>query len=763
MSSNLSGNLSTSPSTLNTSNDLVKKNNYINAEFESERIRFDMNLPNKTSAIIITCAEKLDKIIELGKADSNLLKLFFDKLIDVVKQADYYGDRAKILNHLIVRKVIIYIFNNKIVCEGNHGQWINVLNTSAKEGIKILDFFRHIKNCYFNEGETLQLFKIIKDKSNLSYGQIGRSEMINFLSDNDIFNYDNFNELMELAIKHECKKFLDKIIEKAKIKNKKISFSHASLLSIFRNDDLDVFKIALTYNVKMSEFILNQACSHGSTLIVKFLLDNKISPTADTMKAIIEFNYTPSHVYGKLTHLYEKDKNRTLVNMIRSYGYVITYDDILKLTKARIKIDDFESLGIKLDSKYLEICTEISFYPYNAKGLVANQGCLEKECGKSGNLTRIKNLIKDGIKPTQACLQNACKQKNNFQAISFLCTKGLKFDEQCLLNISKTIDNRTLTKAIEEFIEQNNSKFKKQEDLIKKLQEDKTTSVKSTKTVELEDSDDSDNSSGDHSDSKKEEVIKKVTKKANTIKKTKKEKKTINLNNDTSDEENKEDENKNNKIIDEIMDTNNSTNLENCSEDCSEDYPDDYVDFEQPKNESRNEPMNKKTQVTYTNSTFDQLDDDDKLVKKSKKVKSKSKSKDETDKKKSKKINITNDVNEINKINEINKVDTKNINNVTNIKNEIVLTDPPEDYDLRIERDINSKILSVFDLKPKTRLSYLGFRKHFYQYLLKKNMIEKENIKLDKQIANFINKKENDLINVKDIDKVVYTLLKNSE
>jgi hypothetical protein len=301
----------------------------------------------------------------------------------------------------------------------------------------------------FNENQTELIFKKISDQTS-------------FWKYDNYYNGDPTKDSYVKLIDKHCDAFFcsDSTLILASISklhgfitraiNNKYNIPQQCLNGIIQSKNLELTKLVLLSGCKLNTDALVSACSTCDIELIKFVLNNKVVPTKKCFDAIVEASdNNPQYMARSEKKNIEKkiiSKKSMCIDELKTYGYKITYDDVVSATKKRIMINNFASLGIKLDNKFMEICSDVSFYPYKVDGLKPTTTCLQNECKKAGNLTIIKDLVKRGIKPDIQCLRHACKHKSNIQTIKFLIEKGnLIPDIECLKSIISTISNRTLT------------------------------------------------------------------------------------------------------------------------------------------------------------------------------------------------------------------------------------------------------------------------------------------------------------------------------
>lgn len=238
---------------------------------------------------------------------------------------------------------------------------------------------------------------------------------------------------------------------KTAIQNKVI-FPQKSLGRLFENADLDLCKIAIVSGCKPDIFALKGACTSGNIDKIKFVLNSKIVPTKECFDALITAAGKVDHQANRYNRIHNtgktivKNSATTCIDLLRSHGYKLTYDDVLAATRAMVVINDIDKLGLTLDKRLMDVCSENSFYPYTIKGLEVDVKCLQQECKKSGNINIIRDIMKKGVVPDIECLKNASTVRTNIQVIKLLIEKGgISPDLDCVKNFATASRNSTLT------------------------------------------------------------------------------------------------------------------------------------------------------------------------------------------------------------------------------------------------------------------------------------------------------------------------------
>ncbi len=238
--------------------------------------------------------------------------------------------------------------------------------------------------------------------------------------------------------------------------------------AIIKNGSLELLKRVILRGTNLDNKCLEYACAicpevsyysstnspiktiQAITEKIKFILENKIQPTKKSFMNIIKAGINGSGRYirnGRKT----VDKDDRL-ELLLSYGYNLTYDDVKHALKNYIMIMNIEKYNIKFDATILHICSNIGAYPYTIKDINPDIECLVNECKKSGNLATIKKLVTTyKLSPNNMCLKEACKIRSNYQTIKYLLSKNVKVDIDCIGNLIQAHCNRALVGVFDEY------------------------------------------------------------------------------------------------------------------------------------------------------------------------------------------------------------------------------------------------------------------------------------------------------------------------
>ena len=213
---------------------------------------------------------------------------------------------------------------------------------------------------------------------------------------------------------------------------------------------------------------LKEACRTLNLKIVNSILMCKVSPTSECIKSLL---ISCSFGYYKIKEDSKAKLVAEIIDCLVLFGYVLTYDDVYNALCKGCYVNNIKRFNIQFDSKFLEQCTRLSYYPYNDIGLKPTMDCLYIESKRIGNVQSMKKLISQGLEPDIKCLIQACDNKTNIQNIKYLVeTHNIQPNIECLKTISKHIGNNTLTYLLDHFFFENksNPKISKNNKNIKK-------------------------------------------------------------------------------------------------------------------------------------------------------------------------------------------------------------------------------------------------------------------------------------------------------
>lgn len=763
----------------------------LNIEHEVMLLHASITLPNQSNMQV---GGNAGKIIDFLSKGIKLDQLVFDALIEsIILQRNTYSSRgygygtsvstkdALIKDNRISQAITEMLKNKSITIEN-----IDCAVMGQSGGLKLLEIVASTGR-NFSLKQTQDILKSVP--TSLYYREDVETYRTFFNTYANSFQVDT--TILEFASQYNFDKFILKMVDK------KMKLTQKCLDSAVKSKNLELVKLMLLAGTHLSEDILVTACKFSSIEMIKYILENKIVPTKKCFDAAINYTSDDSEKddYG---YRYRKRRSATLKNVttthqseiirvLKAYGYKITYNDVTEATKKLIKINDFESLGIKLDTKFLDVCIEKSFYPYKTNGITPGVNSLEKECEKSGNLTNIKKLVSQGVKPNIKCLQNVCLHKNNIQAVTFIMSKGIKPDLACIQNIAQSVGNRTLNLLLDEYAknagielktsnlvgESDDSETNDDSDSdsdacakapIKVQKKTPSANIQITQTYESEDDSDSED---EKENDDQEEVIEEKQFVDSDVDFEMELKVQNNLEHESEQESDYESDSEQSvqitsppkpvskvvskktiqkpieKIPEREPDSSDSDQSESGSEESDSDKTESESDEEVPilpppkKLATKKTVTQKATQKSITAKPIVT-----KPVKKTKILTPDSSSDEESDGSEDENI--------------VNKIVPPIVATNTNTYQEI-----PDDYDMRVSRTLEQKVMTLLTLKAGTTGSFMFVRSTFLNYLIKQKLITNSNIKINKVLAPLVYKKENNVVDMSEFDKLTYNLMKN--
>lgn len=510
--------------------------------------------------------------------------------------------------------------------------------------------------------------------------------------------------------------------------------------------NFDIFKNLFLHGLKMSTEILEIACKYINEQVMHYLLENKIQPNKQCFDAIVNSmadNNIGYRYKSKQNNIPQVSKKTELINIITNFGYNLTYDDILYATRCKVVIKNIENYNIKFDNRFIEICSEIGFYPdYNIKDLKPTSVCLEKECTRTGNIAQVKKLVNMGIKPTTKSLENSCCHKNNMANVKYLVEQGAEPNLECIKNIARSLGNRTLDFIISEY----------EKTLIK--------TVKNENNIK---------------NNTKQSNAKKNGEKSSNIKKKLQylSDENIDIHGESSDDQSTDNESSDNQSVDENIqvisdyeddvlndDSSESTSSTDSDEqlfsdpepetDSDSETDSDYETSNKSKTKKKNVVAKDKKKMSKTDSEIDSDSETSNKSKTKKTIVVKGKKKMDTN---NSNISISS-----NKSKEKSPNKVKKENEPVRIK----IDEPKIKIDQRTKIIMGSPVQKMFNLKKGEVMSFLDLRRRLLDYFNKNSLYYEKNkllIKIDKKIADSLKLEENKYLHFDDLDNLIYKIM----
>jgi len=248
-----------------------------------------------------------------------------------------------------------------------------------------------------------------------------------------------------------------------------------------------ILEILNTINPNLQS--LQYVCQLKDKIIIEKIVTHKIKPDQACFTGLISGNHwqKPANDAVQIAEL---------IDLIILYGYQLTTDDVINAVNKGYYVNNIKRFNFNFDDKLIEACYASKYFPYPDLNLKPSMECLRKECRKTSNIPKIKELVKQGLKPDLDCLRDACKRNKNFSNIKYLVTTcKIKPDFECIKNIAKGLRSASLDLLIEEY-DQPDDKKKEDVDNNSVKADDDNNSVKA------DDDNDDDSISEDEKDDK---------------------------------------------------------------------------------------------------------------------------------------------------------------------------------------------------------------------------------------------------------------------
>ncbi len=251
--------------------------------------------------------------------------------------------------------------------------------------------------------------------------------------------------------------------------------------------DWDSCDILFANKVHPDNRCLNLACFHHKIDYIEMILNSKILPDKISFHSIFQNKSLGSYYYNSPDYYASQSvidsesikeevkfhkETFGIVELFFKFGYQLTYDDLLKLMRKSIKIDNYQKFGIVLDDRYLEMAWALSYFPYEydvipkiellyfLAGLkypyddyYASEG--NKYTGREP-WDKIENLLKkyykSGLKPDQKLLELLSKNKNAITTINRIMRKyNVKPTLQAIINMAKANEETFMILLLEKY------------------------------------------------------------------------------------------------------------------------------------------------------------------------------------------------------------------------------------------------------------------------------------------------------------------------
>lgn len=283
---------------------------------------------------------------------------------------------------------------------------------------RLITFKYFVENLEINT--FIEMMKQIKDNVNPEFEKIISDYLI--INSETIKNYNNILNLINNII------------------NKPV------LLKLF----LKHIDVEISPNDKLE--ILNKVVN---TQILDVSLILLIMESNDVVPNLITFNNLLSKIYFRTNGAYNSKLIAEIVDIFVLYGFKITKEIIILMLRKGCYVNSIEKYPIQIDESILEICADLSYYPYEFQ-CIPPPSVVLKECGKENNLEMIKKLKEKGGKINVECLVKACGVKRNGKTIKYIINEcNVKPNDKCLTTYQETYGLEALDLLMQNYSNKN--------------------------------------------------------------------------------------------------------------------------------------------------------------------------------------------------------------------------------------------------------------------------------------------------------------------
>lgn len=369
---------------------------------------------------------------------SNLTPVNFNKFMDTILLNDSYNNCLSSHNNIKSKEVIDFIILASGLIEIPVQKIISVCQYLTDDLIikKIIENQVKLNSKYKQEiisnistrgqnGNTILFVPICA-----SYKRFNTIKYI--LEELDI---DSFIELIR-QIKDSIPSEFEKILNDYIIKNSELIKKHDSILFLieFLINKPVILKTILKYiNLDLSPTrkldILNivaNAQTLDTSLILLIMEGNDVVPNITT------FNNLLSKVYYRSNGAYNAKTIAEIVDIFILYDFKITKEIVITMLRKGCYVNSIENHPIEIDESILEVCAELSYYPYDFNCIPPPKVMLIV-CSKENNLEQITKFKEKGGKINVECLAKACGVRKNGKTIRYIINEcKVKPNDECL-------------------------------------------------------------------------------------------------------------------------------------------------------------------------------------------------------------------------------------------------------------------------------------------------------------------------------------------
>jgi hypothetical protein len=314
--------------------------------------------------------------------------------------------------------------------------------------------FEHNKNIsYILHINNAELFDIC-----LKYNENLTKDMYNILNPN-ILSQTKLLAVIDKLIKLEC--YNNELLEISINKRLIICINHLLDLKVkidqkYFTDIISIAAISTCNSIDIIKKCIANGCSININTIKEFIRkfyiicgyynDNSLH-LANIFKFLYENNSTDINISdilllceGLKCKFASEPSNSIseIINYLVDKNYNLTQNEFEQICDEGIKINNISKVEKYFNIKSIQnkIYTNNINYPIKINYDIE---ILKHECSKSGNISKIRTLLKT-VPPNEECLENACLKSNNIHVVKLLHEEHkIKMTDKCLLNVAQDL------------------------------------------------------------------------------------------------------------------------------------------------------------------------------------------------------------------------------------------------------------------------------------------------------------------------------------
>lgn len=417
----------------------------------------------------------------------NLTKINFEKFIDAVLTNGNYNNCLSnysnknsnvIFDFITLASSMVEIPVAKFISIMQYAQGDDYIKNIIENQVKInSNFKKELINC--------KVARSYYGNTTLFMSQCISSQRINtfkcILKGIDVSTFFEIVNQTKESLPIEYEKFIMEYINNNEKEIKKYDKLNSTIESLINKPKIlkyiyTILAPTLTPDKKLD--ILNKVVSSN-------ILDPELILIIMEGKDVVATNITLinllSKVYFRTVGAHNAKIIAEIIDIFIMYGFKITKEIVITLLRKGCYINRIEKYPIEIDESILEICAELSYYPYDFNCIPPAKVML-KECSKNDNLIQIKKLKEKGGIIDILCLEKACGVKKNGKVIKYIVNEcKVNPNDKCLEEFQATYGIDAL-----DLVMKNYSNLKTEPSKVNKLElnDDATMSIE-RKNIEI--------------------------------------------------------------------------------------------------------------------------------------------------------------------------------------------------------------------------------------------------------------------------------------